>query len=140
MKYIFLVLVLSVGLLNAAEIAVVKDYKGEVFAKNADGIIALTKGSSLDANMSVITKQDSMVLIIFKDTSTLTLGQNSVIKLSKFVFKPTEKEYDFKMFLHKGSLVFESGKIGDLAPQAFELKTPSGIVAIRGTKFAVKVE
>ncbi|WP_297443061.1 FecR domain-containing protein [Sulfurimonas sp.] len=140
MKYIFLVLMFAVGLLNAAEIAVVKDCKGEVFAKNANGMIALTKGSILDENMSVITKQGSMALIIFKDTSTLTLGQNSVINLSKFVFKPTNKEYDFKMFLHKGSLVFESGKIGDLAPQAFELKTPSGIVAIRGTKFAVKVE
>jgi hypothetical protein len=140
MKYIFLVLVLGFSLLNAAEIAVVKDIKGAVFAKNNDAVIALKEGSVLYDDMSVMTKKDSMVVIIFQDTSTLTLGQNSVINLNKFVFKPAEKKYDFKMFLHKGSLVFESGKIGDLAPQAFELKTPSGIVAIRGTKFAVKVE
>jgi hypothetical protein len=140
MKNILLVLVLGFSLLNAVEIAFVKDMKGQVFTKEADRIIPLKKGSFLDDNMTVMTKKDSMAVIIFNDTSTLTLGESSIINLNKFVFKPVEKEYSFKMFLHKGSLVFESGKIGDLAPEAFELKTPSGIVAIRGTKFAVKVE
>lgn len=140
MKCLVFVFVLGLSLLNAAEIAVVKDVKGKVFAKQDDKLISLKEGSVLDENMSVLTKKDSMTVLVFRDTSTLTLGENSVINLNRFVFKPAEKKYDFKMFLHKGSLIFESGKISDLAPQAFELKTPSGIVAIRGTKFAVKVE
>jgi hypothetical protein len=131
---------LGLSLLNAVEIAVVKDVQGKVFAKTATQLIVLKEGAVLDDTMSIITKADSRVIIIFKDTSSLVLDQNSVLNLSRFVFEPAKKQYDFKLFLHKGSLVFESGAIGDLAPQAFELKTPSGIVAIRGTKFAVKVE
>ncbi|WP_294966333.1 FecR family protein [Sulfurimonas sp.] len=77
---------------------------------------------------------------MFKDNSVLALGSNSLLKLEKFLFKPVEKEYDFELFLEKGSLSFESGKISNLSPEDFILKTPDGTVAIRGTKFAVKVQ
>lgn len=140
MKYVVMLLVSMFMMLNAGEIAVVKEVKGTVIAKTAHDVIRLKAGDSLDEKMIIITKSNSLAVIIFKDNSVLNLGENSILNLQRFVFKPEEKKFAFNLFLKKGSLIFESGKIGDLAPQDFEMRTPQGIVAIRGTKFAVRVK
>lgn len=140
MKYVVMLLVSMFMMLNAGEIAVVKEVKGTVIAKTAHDVIRLKAGDSLDEKMIIITKSNSLAVIIFKDNSVLNLGENSILNLQRFVFKPKEKNFAFNLFLKKGSLIFESGKIGDLAPQDFEMRTPQGIVAIRGTKFAVRVK
>ncbi|EDZ63418.1 hypothetical protein SMGD1_2109 [Sulfurimonas gotlandica GD1] len=139
MKYILSILLLLTSL-NAVEIAFAKSVKGDVTVKSGDNTSNIKSGSTLDSGMILITKEKSSVTIIFKDGSSLVLGSNSLIKLEKFLFKPTEKEYEFELFLEKGSIAFESGKIGELSPEDFILKTPDGTVAIRGTKFAVKVQ
>ncbi len=140
MRYIVVLLVSLLVGVQAGEIALVKSVKGDVFSKSGENIIRLQEGSLLDANMTVFTKANSLVTIIFKDDSVLNLGENTLINLQTFVFQVEKNEYDFKLYLKKGEMVFESGKIGDLSPKDFELKTPQGIVAIRGTKFAVKVK
>ena len=134
MKYIVLLLVSLFVVLNADEIAVVKTVKGEVVAKSSSGVVKLKEGSVLSASSIVITKSNALVVIIFKDNSILNLGENTVLNLQKYVFKPTKKDYAFNLFLKKGSLIFESGKIGELAPEDFQLKTPQGIVAIETVK------
>ena len=140
MRYIFLLFIGVFISLQADEIAVVKMIQGEVFSKSQGSIVELQKGSLLNADVTVITKEDSMVTIIFKDSSVLNLGENTLINLSSFVFVPQKDDYDFKLYLEKGEIIFESGEIGNLAPEDFELKTPQGIVSIRGTKFVVKVQ
>jgi len=140
MRYIVLLFIGFLFTLGAQEIALVQRVKGDVFAKSANETKRLHKGSLLDANMTIFTKENSLVTIIFKDDSILNLGENTLINLQTFVFQVEKHQYDFKLYLKKGEMVFESGKIGDLAPEDFQLKTPQGIVAIRGTKFAVKVE
>ncbi len=140
MRYIFLFFINFLIYLQADEIAVVKMVQGEVFSKNSGELVQLQEGSLLDANSTIITKNNALVTIIFKDASVLNLGENSLINLNSFVFSPQTDEYDFKLYLTKGDLVFESGKIGDRAPEDFELKTPQGIVSIRGTKFVIKVK
>lgn len=140
MKYIVLLVVSFFVTLNAGEIAVVKMVKGTVLAKTHQRVEQLKAGDSLDEKMIIITKSDSLAVIIFKDNSVLNLGENSILNLQRFVFAPQKKSFSFHLFLKKGSLIFESGKIGDLSPEDFEMRTPQGIVAIRGTKFAVRVK
>lgn len=139
MKYLFLLLFLFLTL-NAQEIAIANHIKGEVIAKSATGSITLTNGMTLESGMILMSKASSSITILFKDHSEVILGENSILNLEKFVFKPIEKEYDFELFLEEGSMAFESGKIGELSPEDFVLKTPDGTVAIRGTKFFVKVQ
>jgi hypothetical protein len=137
MKYILLLLMLSLGL-YAKSIAIVKDVKGEVVAKTQRSYYALHTGDSLESKTIVITKKGTAV-IIFNDNSTVVLAPYSILNLKRFVFKPQENKYAFELFLKKGTISFESGKIGELAPEKFILKTPEGMVSIRGTKFFVKV-
>lgn len=138
MRYILAIL-FFVASLNASSIGIVKSVKGSVIAKSAGNTVRLKNGNMLDSGMVLMTKHNSSATIIFNDNSSLVLGSNSLLNLEKFVFKPLEKEYGFELFLKKGTISFESGKIGDLSPEDFILKTPEGTVAIRGTKFIVEV-
>lgn len=139
MKYIYILLLLSYNLV-ANEIAIALDVVGDVTAKNSGKIIKVTDGMALKSNMILFTKADSSVTVIFKDNSRLTLGSSAILKLKKYIFKPVKNEYNFELFLEKGSIAFESGKIGELSPEDFILKTPEGTVAIRGTKFFTQVQ
>ena len=138
MRYVFLTLLL-VSSMFAKSIAIVKDVKGEVIAKSATEYYALHTGDMLESQMIVITKNGSAV-IVFNDNSTAVLAPYSILNLKKFVFKPIKKEYAFELFLKKGKLSFESGKIEELAPDKFILKTNEGMVSIRGTKFYVMTQ
>lgn len=133
-------IVLFCIMIDASEIAIANNISGQVMAQKGSQSVSLKNGSSLEGEMIISTKENSSVTIIFKDHSEVVLGSNALLNLEKFVFKPIEKEYDFQLFLEKGSLAFESGKIGELAPEAFVFKTPDGTVAIRGTKFFIKLQ
>lgn len=139
MKYL-LTLLLLIANIYAADIAIVKEINGDARAKTQQSTHKLVLGERLSEQMIIITKANSSLKIIFNDNSTLVLGENSLLNLKTFVFKPMSQEYEFKLFLQKGSLSFESGKIGELSPESFELKIPEGVVAIRGTKFLVMVQ
>lgn len=139
MKYL-LTLLLLIANIYAADIAIVKEINGDARAKTQQSTHQLVLGERLSEQMIIITKANSSLKIIFNDNSTLVLGENSLLNLKTFVFKPMSQEYEFKLFLQKGSLSFESGKIGELSPESFELKIPEGVVAIRGTKFLVMVQ
>ena len=134
-------LMICIGVfLMANEVAIVRSIEGIVTAKDINGVRALIKGDKIQNGMIIVTEVNSKVKLTFNDNSNLMIGQNSLINIDKFIFKPIEKEYKFNLSLEKGSASFESGKIGKLSPQSFSLKTPDGIVGIRGTKFIVKVE
>lgn len=135
-----LFLLISLSLLQSNEIATINNIKGDVNAKVASKSIKLENGMALETGMILISNNASSATIIFEDNSELLLSSNTIINLNKFVFKPVEKKYGFELFLEKGSMSFESGKIGELSPEDFILKTPNGTVAIRGTKFFVKVQ
>ena len=133
-------LMLFIGALYANEIATVKLIEGEVKATLGTEVRVLKAGSSLDEKMLIQTAKDSSTTIVFHDNSVLVLGPNSMISLAKYIFKPKENIYDFKLYLKRGSAVFESGDIGKRSPESFKFETPQGTVAIRGTKFIVGVE
>jgi hypothetical protein len=139
MRYIFVMLVF-VGLLNANEVAIVKTVNGIATAKLDNNSKVLKDGDLLDEHMIVKTESNSGITILFNDNSVLVLGSNSIINIQRYLFNKPENEYKFILSLEKGSASFESGDIGKVSPENFIFKTPEGTVAIRGTKFLVKVE
>ncbi len=136
----YLIVLLFLSSLVAKDIATVKLLQGDVTASINAQAKVLNIGDSLSETMVVQTAVKSSTTLVFKDGSVLVLGENSIVNLKKYIFQPTQKSYDFELFLSKGSAVFESGDIGKLSPKSFVFETPQGTVAIRGTKFLVKVE
>jgi len=121
-------------------IAIVKSTAGKVSVKRLDDTLPIKPKDRLLVGDILITGGNSRVGIIFHDGSVLALEENSFFRIKEFVFQPIEDKFDFKLFLKKGTALFESGKIGTLSPKSFRFEIPQGTVGIRGTKFLVEVK
>jgi len=138
-RFLFLVLG-TVTFLLSADIAMVKKAAGEVFVKRADTMVPLVIGSQLQKADIIMTKKASNVGLIFDDGTILSLGENSILSIDDYIFKPEKKEFSFDLNMKKGYASFESGKIGKLSPESVKFRVPEGTVGIRGTKFYVEVK
>jgi hypothetical protein len=142
MKYfIFSILILltSVMFAAAADIAIVKTVQGVVTIKRGETLVSAQPSATLQQGDLLITDNDSHVGVIFQDGSILTLQENSFLQIRNFLFEPLEQNFNFKLKLKRGTALFESGKIGTLAPEKFQFEIPEGTIGIRGTKFLVEV-
>jgi hypothetical protein len=131
---------LLVSLLFASDIAIVKKVTGDTYIKRAEKEIKVKVGDQLQKGDILITKKNGSIGVIFHDGTLLSLGENSVLSVDKYIFKPANKEFAFDLNMKKGLATFESGKIGKLAPKVVNFKVPEGTIGIRGTKFYVEVK
>ena len=139
MGKMMLVLILLSNLLLAS-VGIVKKITGTVEVKRGKSVMLLKKGSRLENGDMIITKAKSSIGIIFDDGTRLSLGAKAIFVIKKFIVKPSKKKYDVDLELKKGKAVFSSGKVGKLAPKSVKFRIPTGVIGIRGTKFAVEAK
>lgn len=139
-----ILIVLLLGLLGAASasdvIAFVKNVEGESILKRSGESFAIKKGMQLFEQDIVDTGSNGKVGLSFNDGTGIALGVKSVLVIDRYLFDPAQKKFAFDIELKKGVGVFESGKIGKLAPEKVNFKVRQGVIGIRGTKFLVEVE
>ena len=123
-----------------ASVGMIKKIDGTVKVKRIKKVTLVKVGSRLENGDIILTKAKSSVGIIFDDGSRISLGENAIFVINKFKVKPSIKEYDVDLELKKGKAVFSSGKIGKLAPKSVKFRIPTGVIGIRGTKFAVEAK
>lgn len=139
-KVVFLFVFFITYSFSQEYIAMLKSFKGEVLVKQGEQSHKITLGQKLFKDDIVITKSDSSADIVFNEGSILSLGEDSFLTINEYIFNPLENDFDFDLTLSKGTAVFQSGKIGKLAPDSFKMNFPKGVVGIRGTKFLLKVD
>jgi hypothetical protein len=118
----------------------VKKLSGDVFAQDSKMMKKLSIGHKVQEYDVIITKQNSSVGMIFEDGTMVSLGENSVLSINKYLFRPSLKEFSFDIDMRKGLATYESGKMGKLAPESVKFRIPEGTIGIRGTKFYVEVK
>ncbi len=123
-----------------ANVGMVKKLTGKAEVKRAKKILALKEGSILQNGDIIYTKSKSYIGIMFNDGTRVSLGSKAIFVINKFIVKPNEKKYDVDLALKKGKVVLSSGKIGKLSPKSLKFRIPTGVIGIRGTKFAVEVK
>jgi len=138
-KVLILVLMLS-SMLLADSVGMIKIKSGIVEVKRDKKVIVVKKGDRLKNGDIILTKAKSSVGIIFDDGTRVSLGEKAIFVINKFKVEPSEKEYDVDLTLKKGKAIFSSGKVGVLAPKSVKFRIPTGVIGIRGTKFAVEVK
>jgi len=139
MKKIILVLLVISNVLFA-NVGIVKTITGEVEVKRAKKVLLLAKGSILENGDMILTKAKSSIGIIFDDGTRLSLGAKAIFIINRFIVQPSKKKYDVDLELKRGKAVFSSGKIGKLSPKSVKFRIPTGVIGIRGTKFAVEAK
>ena len=123
-----------------AEIGQIKNVAGQVsLARNNVQQPAKT-GDLLEPADVLTTGPNGSVGITFIDNTRFSAGPNSRIELKQFSFNPTTHEGEFLTDVQQGTLAIISGQIAKRSPDAMKVKTPTTILGVRGTKFAVKVD
>ena len=128
------------GPTEAAEIGQIKNTAGQVFLLRNNNQQPAKARDIVEQADIVITGTNGSVGITLIDNSRLSVGPNSRVEFKQFRFNPTTQEGESLTQLHRGTLAIVSGQIAKRSPDAMKVQTPTTILGVRGTKFAVKVE
>ena len=121
-----------------ADVALVKSVSGHVSIVQGTSTREAEGGTHLHVADRVVTAPGATAAIIFKDGTMLTLGGGAQVDVRDYVFQPKAGKYAFSLYMSKGSAIYESGKIGKLAPEAVKVETPKATVGVRGTRFLIE--
>lgn len=124
----------------AGEAAVVVSLAGTVSAQKPDGKVRLlAKDSVLMPGETVLTEKGSSARLRFSDNSMVTLRAASRLLIENFSYDEAQPASDSLVLnLVKGGMRAVSGSIGKRGNQnAYQARTRSGTLGIRGTDYAV---
>jgi len=122
----------------APHVALIKSVSGRVTITQGGTAREATVDTHLRVTDRVVAAPGATAAIVFKDGTMLTLGAGADIVVRDYVFEPKANRYAFSLYMSKGSAVYESGKIGKLAPESVKVETPKATVGVRGTRFLIE--
>lgn len=135
----FLVLGATADAADPAVIGQVKTATAPTHIERDGEAFAAAVGSAVHQSDVIVTGPGGSVGITFKDNSLFSAGPDSRIALEQFRFDSSKMSGNFLASVEKGTLSVDSGDIARGNPDAMKIKTPSAILAVRGTAFLVKV-
>ena len=122
-----------------ADIGQIKNASGTVSIMREGAQLSVQVGDRLEQNDIISTGSDGSVGMTFIDNTRFSAGPDSRIEVSRFRFDSTTHEGEFFADIRKGTLAVTSGQIAKQSPDAMKITTPTSVLAVRGTKFLVKV-
>jgi hypothetical protein len=78
--------------------------------------------------------------VSFKDNTMMSFGPDTELTVDEYLYAPAQNELKMSTRLIRGTLNYIAGVIARLSPEAVTVKTPTGIIGVRGTQFLAKVE
>ncbi len=143
MSVICLIIALLVPCLSKADtssIGTIKNTKGDVTVVRNAAQTPVHIGDRLYPEDVLQTGTNSSTGIILEDNTMLSLGPDTEIIISDYVFAPEKGLFSMVIQMIKGTASYLSGIIGQQSPETVEFQTPDATINIRGTQFLVKVE
>ena len=135
-------LIATAGVSLAAElppIAQVKKVTGQAAVVRSGERRPATVGDMLFAKDIIETGTDGGIGITFIDNTVFSAGPSSQIALDEFQFDSNDFRGAMLADMRQGTLAVVSGDIARSTPGAMKIKTPTAILGVRGTTFAVQV-
>src|ERR1700687_571301 len=131
----------ATALAAAAEgprIGQVKTVSGEVMIRRDSARVPVKPGDPVYTKDIVETGEHGSIGISFVDNSVFSTGPNSQIGLDQFRFDAATGG-EMLANMPRGTLSVVSGEITKKSPGALKIKTPTAMLGVRGTTFAVQV-
>jgi len=122
-----------------ADIGSITELTGSGTVKRGKESIAAAKGTVIQTNDKVETK-NGKIKITFKDNTTVSVSEHSSLVIDDFVFDPKNAQGG-KLGLKAtgGAVRYVSGAIAGANPNAVKINTPTAAIAVRGTDFVMAV-
>jgi len=124
---------------DAAPIGYVKTVSGIAFVVTQGKAARASIGSPLMQGSVLKTGLDSSLGITFNDSTVMSFGPETELKIDEYLYVPTEGKLRFGSHLIRGTLNYVSGVIAKLKPDGVTITTPTGMIGVRGTQFVAKV-
>jgi hypothetical protein len=141
--FLFGMAVLTLSVAAAADeaaIAQIKTAAGAVFVVRDGKRIPAKPGEMLFEKDVLQTDTDGAIGVTFTDNSVLSLGPDSETALAEYSFDSSNFKGAMLTDMRKGTLSMVSGDIARSSPSAMKVRTPTAILGVRGTSFAVEVD
>jgi len=122
-----------------ADIGSVTELSGVAIIKRGSNTITVVKGSLVETNDKVETK-NGKVKITFKDNTTVNVTESSSLVIDDFVYDPKSGSGKLNLKAASGTVRYASGNIAHNNPNAVNIKTPTAAIAVRGTDFVMSVD
>ncbi len=121
-------------------IGFVKTVTGDAWVTTAGQRIKAQPGTAIALGSQLKTAAAGTMGVTFKDNTVMSFGPDTEITVDEYLYAPADGQLKLGARLGKGSLNYVSGVIAKLKPDAVTVKTPGGIIGVRGTQFVAKVE
>lgn len=134
------ILLWMVSTAAVADIGSVVDLTGTAVIKRGKETIAITKGTPVETNDKVETK-NGVVNIRFKDDTSVKVTENSSLVIDDFVYDPKNASGGkLSLKATSGTVRYVSGNIAHNNPNSVKINTPTASIAVRGTDFVMAVD
>lgn len=136
-----LVLGLSAGSAWSEDpIGFLKRAEGDVRITSKDGTSrAVAAQEPLREGDVLTTGEDGAFDAVFFDNSQISALSDTELEVREYQHEPERQEGSFLLWLESGLIAVTSGLIATLSGENMSIKTESGHLAVRGTRFIVRV-
>ena len=116
-----------------------RNVHGTAMVQRGEKQLTAKDGLRIRMNDILITGKDGSLGVIFKDNTRISLGPDSKLTVTRYVYQPAQEKYGFVSRMVRGTAYFISGAIGKASPESVKFKTPVATIGTRGTAFLAKV-
>lgn len=135
-----LVLSASLTWAQGTPIGYVKTVSGDASVVTGSSSVKAAPGTPLQVGSVLRTGAKSSMGVTFQDNTLMSFGPDTEVAVDDYLYQPGQNKLKLGARVGKGTLNYVSGVIAKLDPAAVSVKTPTGIIGVRGTEFVVKVE
>ena len=118
----------------------VKIAEGEAILMDGQITMPAKVGMPLHLGSIIKTGSNGQLGATFKDNTVMSFGPETEVVIDEYLFAPADGSLKLSVNMLKGTLQYISGVIAKLKPEAVSVKTPAGIIGVRGTRFLAKAE
>lgn len=118
----------------------VKTVSGEAWVTTQGQRVKAEPGTSVLMGSHLKTEKEASLGVTFKDSTVMSFGPSTELTVDEYLYAPAQSSLRLDVNLLKGTLNYVSGVIAKLRPDAVSVKTPAGIIGVRGTQFVARVE
>lgn len=133
-------LALSEAAPTTEPVGYVKTVTGEAWVTTAGQRVNAQPGTPVLLGSQLNTQKTASMGVTFRDNTIMSFGPDTELTVDEFLYAPAQDQLSLSARLLKGSMNYISGVIARLKPEAVSVKTPAGIIGVRGTQFVARVE
>lgn len=120
-----------------AKIGSVTEFSGSAVIKRGKDVITIAKGSAIEQNDKIETK-NGKIKIVFNDDTQVSVTEHSSLVIDDFVYDPKSGKGNLGMKATSGTVRYVSGALAK-DPKQVKINTPTAAIAVRGTDFVMSV-